>query len=393
MTINFRTLAVFLTGSCAMLDIYSTQPLLAEMTAEFGVAATRGSWTITATTLAVALAAPFAGSISDYVGRKCVMVPAVLGLTIATILCAFSPTLEIMILLRFIQGLFIPFIFAVAIAYIGEEWDSTEGAKINAIYISGSVFGGFCGRFISGIATANAGWRSSFIALALYSSIVVIVIVKYLPREKNFRPANSLLSSFSSMGTHSRNSQFLATCFVGATIMFVQVALFTYATLYLAAAPFSLSSTVLGSIFAVFLIGVIITPIAGNAIYHFGYKATFIAACSLAWCGLVLCLLPQVAAIIVGLACCSTGVFIGQACATSYAAFTAGEAKSSGVGLYLTCYYLGGSLGAILPAPIFRQWGWLGCILLFFIVFFLGLIVAVRCWPNRVWTPTANTRT
>ena len=113
-----------------------------------------------------------------------------------------------------------------------------------------------------------------------------------------------------------------------------------------------------GSIFAVFLIGVIVTPLAGRAIFRFGYKTTFMAAC------------------------CSTGVFAGQACTTSYAALTAGQAKSSGVGLYLTCYYLGGNMGAILPAPIFHRWGWFGCITLFFIVFSLGLIAAVRYWPN-----------
>lgn len=57
--------AVFLLGLCALLNIYSTQPLLAELAAVFQVPVDRATWTITATTLGVAVAAPFAGSISD----------------------------------------------------------------------------------------------------------------------------------------------------------------------------------------------------------------------------------------------------------------------------------------------------------------------------------------
>jgi sugar phosphate permease len=46
------------------------------------------------------------------------------------------------------------------------------------------------------------------------------------------------------------------------------------------------------------------------------------------------------------------------------------HARSTAVGLYVSFYYVGGSLGAVLPAGLWHRAGWPGCV---------GLVVSVQC--------------
>ena len=85
------------------------------------------SLVVTASTLAVALAAPFAGVVADRFGRKRVIVPAAFLLAVPTLLAATAGSYGQLLFWRFLQGIFTPGIFGVIIAYINEEWGSGRG--------------------------------------------------------------------------------------------------------------------------------------------------------------------------------------------------------------------------------------------------------------------------
>ena len=74
-----RTAAVVFAGFCAFVTIFAPQPLLPLLAREFRVSAAAISLVVTASTLAVAMAAPFAGVVADRFGRKRVIVPAAGG--------------------------------------------------------------------------------------------------------------------------------------------------------------------------------------------------------------------------------------------------------------------------------------------------------------------------
>src|SRR5690242_12252452 len=108
-----RTAAVVFAGFCAFLAMFAPQPLLPMLARVFNVPPGRISLVVTASTLAVAIAAPFAGVIADRFGRKRVIVPAAFLLSIPTLLAATSQTFGQLLLWRFLQGVFTPGIFAV----------------------------------------------------------------------------------------------------------------------------------------------------------------------------------------------------------------------------------------------------------------------------------------
>ena len=69
-------LAAGIAGYCAFINLYSPQAILPLLSQEFGASAAAVSTIITVSTLAVALTAPFTGTIADVLGRKRVIVVA-----------------------------------------------------------------------------------------------------------------------------------------------------------------------------------------------------------------------------------------------------------------------------------------------------------------------------
>src|SRR3954464_11046903 len=122
-------LAVVLAGFTAFLSLYATQPLLPLFQSVFGASHFAVSLTVTATTTAVALAAPFVGRLADAWGKPRVIVIAAFTLAAATILASTAATLNQVIGWRFVQGLVTPGVFAVTVAYIHDRWDPARAGR------------------------------------------------------------------------------------------------------------------------------------------------------------------------------------------------------------------------------------------------------------------------
>ena len=106
-----RQLAVGLAGYCCFINLYAPQAILPLLAKEFGAGVAEISTIMTASTLAVALTAPFTGAVADILGRKRVIVIAMLLLGVPTLMLAFSPSLHAMAFWRFVQGLVLPAVF------------------------------------------------------------------------------------------------------------------------------------------------------------------------------------------------------------------------------------------------------------------------------------------
>jgi predicted MFS family arabinose efflux permease len=372
------TVATMLAGVCTFLNVYSTQPLLPLLRQIFHASELEVSLTVSATIFATALTAPIIGMIAERRGRKKVIVPALFLLTIPTALAATSTSLGVLIFWRFAQGLFVPGVIAVMLAYVNEEWAGRGVGRAMSSYVTGTVIGGFLGRFISGVIATHWHWRATFLVLAALNLIGAVMVRAWLPLAKNFVRAEHLRQVLDHAKEHLRKPRLLANFGMGASVLFTLVGCFTYANFYLAATPFRLNSAQLGSIFFVYLLGVVITPQSGRFLDHFGFRHTTILYCDMMIAGLLLTLVKSLPFVIVGLAIFSSGVFIAQAAATVQTGAIAGRARSSAAGLYVAFYYLGGSVGATLTDLFWRWRGWPGCVLL------LGVVSLLSLWLARI---------
>jgi predicted MFS family arabinose efflux permease len=362
MRVEPRKIAVATAGFCTFLNLYSPQALLPALAREFQVGPAEISTIMTASTLAIALTAPFTGALADVLGRKRVITAAMLAVVVPMAGAALAADVQALIAWRFVQGLLLPPIFAVTIAYIGDEWPRAQVAGIAGVYIAGSSLGGFCGRFIPGLLGDLVGWRGAFLALAGLSLLGAVMLALLLPREKGFVRSEGLGASARHMLHHLRNPQLLATYAIGFGVLFNFIAVFTYVSFHLAAPPYNFSSTLLGTIFVTYLAGTAVAPATGWMIARLG-RLRFILAVITAWaCGALLMLAPAVAAIVAGLTLCAVCGMLCQTIATGYVTAIAKEGRSSAVGLYVTSFYVGGSVGAFLPGLAWDAGGWPACI-------------------------------
>jgi MFS family permease len=362
-TTSLRRFPIILAGFTAFLDLYSTQPILPVLMSTFGASHFAVSLTVTASTIAVAMFAPVVGRLADLVGRKRVIVGSAFGLAGATALSATASTLPQFIVWRFVQGMATPGVFAITIAYIHEEWPETHAARGTSAYMSGAVLGGFCGRAVVAVVAASFGWKASFVVLSLINLAAAAAISRWMPKEHARQRARDRRHG-QSVRRLLANTQLIATNAVGFCVLFVQVAVFTYVAFYLSAPPFSLSTAALGWLFTVFLLGAIATPIAGHYVDLRGHRAGMLLGMAIGVAGAFATLTPWLPIIIVGLGMIGTGVFVGQATASSYIGAVTEEDRGLAVGIYSTWYYIGGSVGGALPAALWDFGGWLACVLM-----------------------------
>jgi predicted MFS family arabinose efflux permease len=381
---NARQLAVGLAGYCAFINLYSPQSILPLLSHEFHASAAEVSTIITVSTLAVAITAPFTGAIADVLGRKRVIVAAMFALIVPTVMVGLATSLPALIFWRAVQGMMLPPIFAVTIAYIGDEWPPREATTAAGIYSSGSSLGGFSGRLITGFLADLINWRAGFIALAGVAFAGAVAVAILLPRERKFVRSEGLLASGRQMLAHFRDRQLLATYAVGFGVLFNFICTFTFVSFHLAAPPYSLSAGWLGAIFVVYLTGASLAPWIGWAIARFGRRRFTVRVIALWIGGIALTLAPSLPVIILGLAISAACGLMCQAVSTGYVAITAKVGRSSAVGLYATSFYLGGSVGAAAGGLAWTFGGWPACVALVVVMLLILAAIVFFGWTRRV---------
>jgi MFS family permease len=375
-----RILAVAFAGFCAFLGLYLTQPMLPMLEEFFKVGKATVSLTLTASTLGVAIAAPLVGLVGDRLGRKRVIVWSASLLTVATLLDATATGLPSLIFWRFFQGLFTPGVFAVTISYVQEEWAEGGAGRAMSIYVSGTVIGGFSGRMISGFIASRWNWRWSFAVVGLMVGASALALHAWLPRERHFSGRTRGESLVSGLAMHLRNPRLLATFAVGFGVLFTLIATFTYVTFHLAGEPYRLGPLAMGFLFCTYLFGAAVTPPCGHIIDRYGHRAAMTLAMGAGIAGMLLTLLPSLWMVVLGLSLCCSAVFVAQAASTSFIGLATERNKALAVGIYATCYYVGGSIGAELPGLLWRWGGWNACVGLVILVQLLIILVTKLCW-------------
>lgn len=384
-TLDRRRIAVFVAGASAFLDMYCTQALLPDLARHFDASPAEVGLTVTMSTLATALVAPMVGAMADMWGRKRLIVFGALALVLPTMAIAVVDSLPAILALRFLQGLCLPAIFTVTMAYVGEEWPAAEVPEVVSIYTGGTALGGVSGRLVTAVAADFVGWRDAFLVLGAVNLAAGLLIWALLPAARGWRPSGSLVETLRAAFAHWRNPRLVATFGIGFTILFALVATFTYGTFYLAAWPFLLSTTGQGLVFLVYLLGTVSAPVGGKVIARIGAVRGMALAVAAVCCGLLLTLVQSFPVVVAGLGLMVCGIFVCQTASISTISATAKTSRSAAMGMYVTLYYTGGSLGAVVPAPLWHLYGWPGPVFTVIVVSLGGLALAWRWWaPARV---------
>lgn len=378
-----KTFPIVLAGFAAFLDLYAPQPLLPTLQRTFGASSFAVSLAITAATTAVAISAPLVGRLADRVGLRRVIVTSAFALAGATALVWTSRDLTELVIWRFVQGAITPGVFAVAIAYIIEEWPADRVGRATGAYVAGTVLGGFVGRATTGFFAGRFGWQSGFAVLAAANLVTAAVLVLTLAPERTRRTRGASPAAGAARAMFG-NRALVGTFIAGFCVLCAQLAMFTYITFPLAAPPFFLSASTLGFLFSVYLFGAVVTPVSGHWIDVHGHRAVLTLSVVMGVAGALMTLTHVLWVVVAGLAIFASAIFIAQASASSHVGVHAEEGSGGlAIGLYATFYYVGGTLGGALPAPLWERYGWPGCVAFIIAIEAAMLVTAWSLWGRK----------
>jgi YNFM family putative membrane transporter len=345
----------------AYADMYVTQPLLPDLSREFGVGPARAGLTVSAVVLAIALASVLYGPLSDAVGRRRVMVACLALLSVATLLCALPRSFGALLALRGLQGLLVPGMTAVSVAYAGDRLEPAELGRAVAGIIAASVVGGLVGRVGSGLVAAAHGWRAAFVVFAALTAVATAVAWRGLAGGRGASPGGLPAATRGLLG-HLANPPLVGAYLVGFALFFAWTGIFTYLPYLLSGPPHRLSTGLVSSVYLVYAAGVVSSPLAGRLSGRVPARRLVGLGLATAAAGALLTLGRPLPAVVAGLVVLVLGMFTAQAVVPAFVNATAIEAKGSASGLYLSSYYLGGTLGSALPGLAWQGLGWPGVI-------------------------------
>ncbi len=382
----FRTLIVGIVAFLTVVDLFATQAILPSLTRAYEVTPAAMGFAVNASTIGMALAGLGIALVGRRIDRRRGILISLMLLSIPTALLAVAPTLAVFTGLRILQGLCMASAFALTLTYLSERNSAQEAVAASAAYITGNVASNLLGRLLSAAVAEHWGLATNFYvfaALNLLGALLVAVSLRHaIPMA---RPA-VMRSPLSIWAEHLRNRPLRASFGVGFCILFAFIGTFTFVNFVLVRAPLAIGPMQLGFVYFVFLPAILTTPLAGCAAHRFGTRKTVGGALFLAVLGLPLLLLPNLIAVLIGLALVGVGTFFAQAAATGFIGRAATTDRGSASGIYLACYFGGGLVGTALLGQVFDGLGWWACVVGIGIALAAGMALAFRLKKQPVPT-------
>ncbi len=355
-------IALFLGTAGVFADMYTTQAILPVLGRAFGLSPAAAGLTVSAVVLSVAGGSLVAGPLSDRIGRKPVIVGSAALLVLPTLLCGLAPAFGLLVALRAVQGLLMPGLTSVMIVYVNEQFEPRQRGAAMGVYVSGQVLGGLLARFASATLTGLWGWRAALLFFAAPTAAGALVLGRYLPGAP--RPLRGHLGArWADVGAHLRNPRLLAVCAIGFSLFFGFIGTFTYLPYYLTAPPFRIPPASLGLVYLIWGMG-IFSPVAGALAGRVGRPRAIAISLGLACAGMVVTLVPSLPVIVVGLSLLALGMFTAIPSVNLLIGEVTTAAKGTASAIYLCCYYLSGSVGAVVPGLAWERFAWPGVIAL-----------------------------
>ncbi len=357
------TLALCLGSVMVFSNLYITQPLLPLIREAFAITPLQAGMTLSVTTLTLGCCLLLFGPLSDAIGRRVIILSTLALLCLTTFVAAFVSDYTVLLLLRALQGAFIAGLPAAAMAYMGDEFESKALLLAVGLYIGANSIGGISGRVISGLAAHHWGWQSSFLSLAAFDLICLLLVVWLLPASRRFEPRplrpRHMLADLSG---HLRNPMILAACVIGGFNFFVFVNQYSYVTFVLADAPYHLSSDWLGLLFLTYLTGTLAAGFSGRLVAGRSQPLAMALGVAILMLGSLLTLIPHLVAIVLGLFVNALGFFFAHTQAAGWVTRHAKTARASATSLYLTFYYAGATLGGFYLNAFWDRAKWGGVV-------------------------------
>jgi YNFM family putative membrane transporter len=364
-------------ASVAFTAMYSTQPVLPQIGAEFHVSPAEAGLTLSSVTFMLAFASLGAGQLSDRFGSRRVMLLSGGALALLCVVAPFAPTFPSLVAVRAAQGFVAPGLTIAGLAFLHNELPAAWRGRVSGLYIGANTMGGLVGRLGVGLSVERIGWRGGLGLVAVWVILGTALLLFASPMG-SARAAESRGSGARPPLRAIARKLWWAP-FIGGTVFFPFLTIFSFLTYRLEGAPFGLSPTLASLVYLSYVIGAVAAATAGNISDRVGRRSTIQFALLVVAAGLGFSLAPVLALTILGFTLVCVGSLMAHAVANasvSQAANPLGaQARGTALSLYTLGFYIGGGLGSFVPGFALVSFGWPGVVALCGV----GVLAAAIC--------------
>jgi YNFM family putative membrane transporter len=373
------SLALVIAGFATFSLLYSVQSLLPVFAKEFRVSAGEASLVVSLATGAMAMTLLVASVISDSIGRRQMMAASLFAASVLTLVSAVLPGWHALLLTRFLIGVAVAGIPAVAMAYIAEEvqGDSIGGAM--GLYIGGAAIGGMAGRLAASVVSDLLGWRYALAGIGAIGLLGAGVFWWAAPHSRAFVSRKHDWRSFLASVRILSNDAALPWLYAeGFLLMGSFVTIYNYVSFHLLAAPYSLSQSAVGAIFLFYIIGSFSSTWFGQLAGRLGRRKVFWIPILVLLTGIAMTTAPPLAVVVLGIGVLTVGYFGAHSVASSWVSRRGGAARAQAAAFYLFFLYVGSSILGTVGGVAWSRAGWTGVASFTGLLVALALLIAVR---------------
>lgn len=355
--------ALFCAGVATFAQLYSPQAVLPLISADLHIGAADAALTISASTVGIAAGVIPWSTLADRIGRVKAMTISVGVATTVGLAVPFAPTFAMLLAGRFLEGLFVGGVPAIAVAYLTEEIDPSHATRAAGTFVAGTTIGGLLGRLVASPVAELAGWRIGVFTVALLCGLAALTFIKLAPAPRGFTPsnrsgANSEGGLAHRLAANLRSRRQLALYAQAFLLMGGFVALYNFLGFRLTGAPFFLPPFVVSLVFLAYLAGTWASSQAGAEATRFGRKRVLLVSVLIMVTGIAITLSDNVITILAGLVIATAGFFGAHSIASGWAGQSAPVGKAQASSLYNLFYYGGSSVIGWFGGVAFDRYGW-----------------------------------
>lgn len=235
--INKKVSLTFLVAATISLGFMSTDiyaPSMPDMGAYFGVDENIIQITVASCLLGASLSGLIGGALSDFLGRRPLMVWGIALFTLASLISAVCSSISLLIISRFIQGCGIGIFNVVGLATLQETYSPKESAKAMAQMEMIFTILPTITPVLGGYVHIMLGWRANFLIILVVALLVLAGVFVFFKDKKSTLslPQLKLFSFFENYSSLTKNKTFMGYVLLSPIIYGAEICLMTILPFY-----------------------------------------------------------------------------------------------------------------------------------------------------------------
>lgn len=359
-------------------NLYYNQPLLNRISEELGVSEFTANLIPMITQIGYALGLLFIIPLGDLYKRRNIIITNFILLSVSMLGFAIAYNIWFILIASLVTGIcsVMPQIFIPIAAQFSEPEKKAQNV---GIIVSGLLTGILGSRVVSGIVGEYWGWRTIFYIASIMMLVCIIVILKVLPDlPQNFK--GTYRGLMKSLWTLTKENPTLRLVSIRSGLCFgCFLCLWACLAFKISGEPFYAGNDIIGMLGLCGVAGAMTASFIGKFVKRYGVRNFNIAGCCIMIFSWMILYFFQnsYAGIIVGIILIDIGMQCVQISNQTCALSLVPEASNRVNTIFMTTYFVGGSLGTFLAGTFWQYYGWTGVTGMGILLASISLIITI----------------